>query len=56
MTSWRMRIAFNGSRFSGWQRQTGLRTVQQSVEETLRSIFRTDEIKTASCSRTDGGQ
>lgn len=55
MTCYRMRIAFNGSRFSGWQRQPGLRTVQQSVEETLRSIFRTDELKAVACSRTDAG-
>jgi len=55
MTCYRMRIAFNGSRFSGWQRQDGLRTVQRSVEETLCSIIRDPEVKTTACSRTDAG-
>ena len=55
MSCYRMRIAFNGSRFSGWQRQTGLRTVQQSVEETLRPIFRYPELKASACGRTDAG-
>ena len=55
MTCYRMRIAFNGSRFSGWQRQTGLRTVQQSAEETLRPVFRDPDLKVSACSRTDAG-
>ena len=55
MSSWRMRIAFNGSGFAGWQRQPGLRTVQQSVEETLRPVFQDPELKAAACGRTDAG-
>ena len=55
MTDWRMRIAFNGAAYAGWQRQVGLRTVQQSVEEALRSVFREKELTVTACGRTDAG-
>ena len=55
MSVYRMRIAFNGSRYAGWQRQTGLTTVQQSVEEVLHSVFRDDALTVTACGRTDAG-
>lgn len=55
MSVYRMRIAFNGSRYAGWQRQPGLNTVQQRVEEVLRSVFRDDALTVAACGRTDAG-
>ena len=55
MSVYRMRIAFNGSRYAGWQRQTGLTTVQQSVEAVLHSVFRDDALTVTACGRTDAG-
>jgi len=39
---WRIRldIAYDGTDFSGWARQPGLRTVQGVLEETLATLFR----------------
>ena len=55
MSVYRMRIAFNGTRYAGWQRQPGLNTVQQSLEEVLRSVFRDDALTVSACGRTDAG-
>ena len=55
MSVFRMRIAFNGSRYAGWQRQNGLTTVQQSVEEVLHSVFRDHALTVTACGRTDAG-
>jgi tRNA pseudouridine38-40 synthase len=54
MRSLRMTIAYDGTKFSGWQRQTEGRTVQGEVERTLKQI--TGENITATASgRTDAG-
>ena len=55
MTDWRMRIAFNGAAYAGWQRQIGLRTVQQCVETALRSVFQEKDLTVTACGRTDAG-
>lgn len=55
MSVYRMRIAFNGTHYAGWQRQPGLLTVQQSVEEVLRSVFREPDLTVTTCGRTDAG-
>lgn len=55
MPLFHMRIAFNGSRYAGWQRQPGLTTVQQTVEEVLRSVFRQRDLAVTACGRTDAG-
>ena len=55
MPTYRMRIAFNGTHYAGWQRQPGLPTVQQAVEETLRNLFSEPDLTVSSSSRTDAG-
>ena len=55
MPNYRMRIAFNGTHYAGWQRQPGLTTVQQAVEETLRNLFSEPDLTVSSSSRTDAG-
>ena len=55
MTDYRMRIAFSGKSYAGWQRQPGLNTVQQCVEETLRSVFQEKELTVTASGRTDAG-
>ena len=49
-----LKIAYDGSCFSGWQRQPDKRTVQGTLEETL-SIFTGTEVKLNGTSRTDAG-
>lgn len=50
----RLRIAYDGTDFRGWQRQPGVRTVQQVVEETLQRVLR-HPLTTEGASRTDAG-
>ena len=49
-----MKIAYDGSTFSGWQRQPDKRTVQGVLEETL-SFFTGQDVKLNGTSRTDAG-
>ena len=55
MPVYKLRIAFNGKGYAGWQKQPGLHTVQQAVEDTLRSIFRDSGLGVTACGRTDAG-
>jgi tRNA pseudouridine38-40 synthase len=47
-------LAYDGTDFHGWQRQPGLRTIQQVLEEGLNQLTGAPASTTA-CSRTDGG-
>ena len=47
-------LAYNGTAYSGWQRQPNAFTVQQCIEETISKILRTKIIVTG-CGRTDTG-
>ena len=49
-----IKIAYDGSCFSGWQRQPDKRTVQGTLEEALK-VFTGTEIKLNGTSRTDAG-
>ncbi|MGP5219286.1 tRNA pseudouridine synthase A [Arthrobacter rhombi] len=50
----RLRLAYDGSSFSGWATQPGRRTVQGSLEEALGLLFRRD-VRTTVAGRTDAG-
>ncbi len=47
-------IAYDGTDFHGWQRQLGVRTVQQDLEEVARRIIR-HPLEIVGASRTDAG-
>lgn len=49
-----MLIAYDGTDFHGWQYQSGQRTVQGVLEETLRRVVR-HEVDLVGCGRTDAG-
>lgn len=52
----RLDLAYDGSQFSGWAKQPGLRTVQGVLEESLALILRTEEQPTVTVAgRTDVG-
>lgn len=50
----RLRLAYDGSGFSGWAIQPGRRTVQGSLEEALALLFRRP-VRTTVAGRTDAG-
>ena len=50
----KLTLCYDGTDFHGWQRQPGLRTVQQSLEEAIHELSGCETGTTAS-SRTDAG-
>jgi tRNA pseudouridine38-40 synthase len=52
----RLDVAYDGSAFHGWARQTGLRTVQGELETALTVVLRAHEpVRLACAGRTDAG-
>lgn len=49
-----VKLAYNGTRYLGWQIQRQSPTVQETVNEALSTIFRQD-INIVGCGRTDAG-
>ena len=53
---WRLDIAYDGTNFSGWAAQAGLRTVQGELETWIARVLRMDEQPRLVCAgRTDAG-
>jgi tRNA pseudouridine38-40 synthase len=50
-----MHIAYDGTDYSGWQRQLNGHTVQAEVESALCKILRQEKVITTGCGRTDAG-
>lgn len=50
----RLVLAYDGTEFHGWQRQAGVRTVQEVLEDVLRHVLR-HPVQVAGASRTDAG-
>ncbi|WP_343347035.1 tRNA pseudouridine(38-40) synthase TruA [Sphingomicrobium sp. XHP0239] len=54
MTRWRLTVEYDGTPFSGWQRQDGAPSVQQAIEEAITAM--TGEQARLHCAgRTDAG-
>lgn len=51
---WRAVVEYDGTDFSGWQRQDGQRTVQGVVEETIRTVIG-ESVFVRAAGRTDAG-
>jgi tRNA pseudouridine38-40 synthase len=51
----RMDLAYDGTDFHGWAKQTGLRTVQGDLEGALTTILRVPEVAVTCAGRTDTG-
>ncbi|MBQ9418079.1 MAG: tRNA pseudouridine(38-40) synthase TruA [Bacteroidales bacterium] len=47
-------LAYHGGSYNGWQRQPGLPTVQQALEDALSMLLR-QEVSVVGCGRTDTG-
>jgi tRNA pseudouridine38-40 synthase len=54
MTRWKFTIEYNGTSFSGWQRQDGVPSVQQSIEEAIEK-FSGQKVVLHVAGRTDAG-
>lgn len=54
-TTWRLVIEYDGRAFSGFQRQAGPRTVQETLEEALARFFGGERIIVHGSGRTDAG-
>jgi tRNA pseudouridine38-40 synthase len=54
MPALRLDISYEGSRFSGWAAQPGLRTIQGELETALETILR-QEVSLTAAGRTDAG-
>jgi tRNA pseudouridine38-40 synthase len=55
VTTWRLRLEYEGTRFAGWQVQPGQITVQSEVEAAVRQVFADDSIRVIASGRTDAG-
>jgi len=51
----RLAFAYDGTAFSGWAAQPGLRTVQSELEAALARVTRADAVRTTVAGRTDAG-
>jgi tRNA pseudouridine38-40 synthase len=51
----RLDIAYDGTDFSGWARQPGQRTVQQTIEDALATVLRLPAVALTVAGRTDAG-
>ena len=54
MRNVRVLVAYDGSRFFGWQRQDGFASVQQAIEEALENLVG-DPVVVHGAGRTDTG-
>src|SRR3989344_4703105 len=50
----KLTLSYDGTRFSGWQRQPGRLTIQEKVEDALFQYFR-QKVMVYGASRTDAG-
>jgi tRNA pseudouridine38-40 synthase len=48
-------LEYDGSRFAGWARQPGARTIQEEVERALVVLLRVDSVALTVAGRTDAG-
>src|SRR5687768_10794513 len=51
---WRIDLSYLGTSYSGWRRQPGDKTVQQTLEEAFSMILR-EQVEITGCGRTDTG-
>jgi tRNA pseudouridine38-40 synthase len=55
MRTMRLRVAYDGTEFHGWQRQPGRCTVQGVLEEALAALLGVEEVALHGAGRTDAG-
>ena len=53
--NYKINISYDGTRFSGWQIQPEVRTVQKELQDTIQEIFKDNKIVLYGSGRTDAG-
>ena len=48
------KLSYQGTKYSGWQRQPKVMTVQEKIEDAIATVLRTD-VPVVGCGRTDAG-
>ena len=54
MTTYKLRLEYDGTAYAGWQRQPDQPTIQRALEEALHQITQ-NPISTVAAGRTDAG-
>jgi tRNA pseudouridine38-40 synthase len=54
-TTWKLTVAYDGSKFYGWARQPDLRTVQAELEDGISRILGGEQVEVTVAGRTDTG-
>lgn len=52
---WMMDVSWDGTSFSGWQRQSGQMSIQQCIEEAVQNILGGEKVTVLAAGRTDAG-
>lgn len=55
MTRYFLKLAYNGSAYSGWQIQPNAKSIQEEIQEQLKKINKNKPIEIVGCGRTDAG-
>ncbi len=55
MRNLKFTVRYDGTDFSGWQTQSGFRTVQETFEKAVRAITCEPRIRANASGRTDAG-
>jgi tRNA pseudouridine38-40 synthase len=55
MKTWRLTIEYDGSKYSGWQKQLNSRTVQGELEKAVTDLLGMRELEVGGSGRTDAG-
>jgi tRNA pseudouridine38-40 synthase len=55
MAKFKLTIEYDGSRYSGWQMQKGLRSIQGEILDACKDLFMSDKIDLYGAGRTDSG-
>lgn len=55
MQRYKCTITYDGSQFSGYQIQPGMRTIQGEIEAALSKLHKGERIKISASGRTDAG-
>lgn len=55
MNTYKLKIQYKGTRYSGWQKQPDEKTIQGELNKALFKISKTEDLKTLGSGRTDSG-
>ena len=50
-----LKITYIGTNYHGWQVQPNGITVQETLQNALKELYKTDSLGVSGCSRTDAG-